>query len=82
MAAAVSVSAQSWKEDPRYGNTPEEREENVKILNFFNDAWDAKNYDDANKYLAHLLEKAPKATQNLLRARCHALQEQDKQSQD
>lgn len=65
VAAAVSVSAQSWKEDPRYGNTPEEREENVKILNFFNDAWDAKNYDDANKYLAHLLEKAPKATQNL-----------------
>ena len=59
VAAAVSVSAQSWKEDPRYGNTPEEREENVKILNFFNDAWDAKNYDDANKYLAHLLEKAP-----------------------
>ena len=65
VVASVSVSAQGWKDDPRYGNSPEEREENVKILNFFNDAWDAKNYDDANKYLVHLLEKAPKSTQNL-----------------
>lgn len=65
VVASVSTFAQSWKEDPRYGNTPEEREANVKILNFFNDAWAAKNYDDANKYLVVLLEKAPRATSNL-----------------
>ncbi len=65
VVAAVSASAQSWKEDPKYGSSPEEREQNVKILNFFNDAWNAKNYDDAGKYLAHLLKNAPKSTANL-----------------
>ncbi|MBP3425392.1 MAG: enzyme of heme biosynthesis [Rikenellaceae bacterium] len=63
--AASNVSAQTYLEDPRYGNSPEERKENVTTLNSFNDYVTTKDYDNALKQLNILLEKAPKATVNL-----------------
>jgi uncharacterized protein YktA (UPF0223 family) len=63
--AVSSVSAQAYLEDPRYGNSPEERKENVMTLNSFNDYVTTKDYDNALKQLNILLVKAPKATVNL-----------------
>ena len=63
--AVSSVSAQTYLEDPRYGNSPEERKENVMTLNSFNDYVTTKDYDNALKQLNILLAKAPKATVNL-----------------
>lgn len=65
MFVVSSVSAQAYLEDPRYGNSPEERKENVMTLNSFNDYVTTKDYDNALKQLNILLEKAPKATVNL-----------------
>ena len=62
---SAGAFAQAYLEDPRYGNTPEERKQNVLILNFFNDTYNNKNYDGAAQYLQQLMEKAPKATQNI-----------------
>ena len=62
---SAGAFAQAYLEDPRYGNTPEERKQNVLILNFFNDTYNNKNYDAAAQYLQQLMEKAPKATQNI-----------------
>ncbi len=63
--AVVTVRAQAYLQDPRYGDTPEERQQNVLTLNYFNDAYAAKNYDAAATHLKTLLEKAPRASQNL-----------------
>lgn len=63
--ASLSVSAQDYLEDPRYGANPEERQANVIILNFFNDMFNNQDYDNAVKHLQVLLEKAPKASQNI-----------------
>lgn len=60
-----AVGAQDFREDPRYGSDPASREQNVRILNFFNDAYKAKEYGQATVYLRQLIENAPKATQNL-----------------
>ncbi len=65
VVAVSSASAQAYLEDPRYGNSPEERKENVMTLNSFNDYVTTKDYDNALKQLNVLLEKAPKATVNL-----------------
>ncbi len=62
---SAGAFAQAYLEDPRYGATPEERKQNVLILNFFNDTYNNKNYDGAVQYLQQLMEKAPKATQNI-----------------
>lgn len=66
LAIVFTANAQGdYRQDPRYGTTPEERQANVLILNYFNDAYAAKNYDAAVQHLRTLLEKAPKATENL-----------------
>ncbi|MDR2885710.1 MAG: enzyme of heme biosynthesis [Rikenellaceae bacterium] len=65
LAFAFGASAQSYMEDPRYGATPAEREKNVLDLNFFNDAYNNKDYDTALGYLRSLLKGAPKASENL-----------------
>lgn len=65
VVAAGSVNAQAYLQDPRYGNTPEERKANVITLNSFNDYVTTKDYDNALKQLDILLDKSPKATINL-----------------
>ncbi|MDR2890627.1 MAG: enzyme of heme biosynthesis [Alistipes sp.] len=64
-AAAILVTgtaiAQNHLEDPRYGNTPEERTENLKLLNFLQDEMNAKNYKIAAEYVGQLMNSAPGA---------------------
>ncbi len=60
-----TVGAQDFREDPRYGANVAEREQNVRILNFFGDAYKEKNYDVATVHLRYLLEHAPKAGENI-----------------
>lgn len=62
-AATTLASAQEY--DPKYGVDPGERENNIKILNFFQDAYNMKQYNEALSYLPFLIEKCPKATVNL-----------------
>ncbi len=65
-AGAVSqVAAQSFLEDPRYGNSPEERQKNVGKLNFMSDEVTAKNWNAAAVYLKDLMNDAPTASVNL-----------------
>lgn len=66
-SATVSVMAQGYdyKEDPKYGDTPEVRERNVTILNYFNDAYQMKTYDDAINYLRELMVSCPQASENI-----------------
>jgi len=64
-AGAASVSAQSYKEDPRYGATPEQREENAKSLSFLRDEVNMKNWDFARGYIKTLMNNAPAASVSL-----------------
>lgn len=63
--AGGAASAQDFKDDPRYGADPAAREQNVRILNFFNDAYKAKDYGQASVYLRELIQNAPKAGENM-----------------
>jgi tetratricopeptide (TPR) repeat protein len=65
VGGVYSASAQSHLEDPRYGNTPEERTENLKILNFLRDEINNKNYKDAAVYLKEIMNTAPSASSNI-----------------
>ena len=62
---AVAAMAQDFS-DPKYapwGDTPEERQQNILNSNFFKEACDNKDYDAAARYLKDLLDKCPKASQ-------------------
>lgn len=63
--SAVSVKAQAYLQDPRYGNTPEERKANVITLNSFNDYYTTKDYDHALRQLHVLVANSPKASINV-----------------
>lgn len=63
LVAGASASAQNFKEDPRYGNSPEEREKNVAKLNFLQDAYNAKQWKEAAGYIRELMNDAPAASQ-------------------
>ena len=63
--AGVSAYAQNHEEDPRYGNTPAERTENLKKLNFLRDEINNKNYQEAAVYLKDLMNDAPAASSNI-----------------
>ncbi len=66
--ALLSIGAangQNYKEDPRYGATPEEREENAKLLSYLKFEMDGKGYDVAAGYIKTLMNSAPSATANI-----------------
>ncbi|MCD7962288.1 MAG: hypothetical protein LUF90_01760 [Rikenellaceae bacterium] len=67
LCAAFSVQAQqdAFLEDPKYGNTPEERRETVVTIQYFVNAARGERYDDAFNYLRQLLEKAPQSSENI-----------------
>lgn len=60
-----TAAAQDFKDDPKYGADPAAREQNVRILNFFGDAYKAKDYNLATLYLRELIQNAPKASENM-----------------
>lgn len=59
------AAAQDYKDDPKYGADPAAREQNVRILNIFNDAYRAKDYNTATNYLRQLIQNAPQASENM-----------------
>ena len=63
---ACSALAQDFS-DPKYaiwGDTPEERQQNILNSNFLKESCDNKDYDAAAHYLQELLAKCPKASEN------------------
>lgn len=62
---ALSAAAQDFMNDPRYGDTPEARQANLMELQFFNDAYNNKDYPTAAGHLRVLLAGAPRSTENL-----------------
>lgn len=64
-AGTSAAVAQNHLEDPRYGNTPEERTENLKRLNFLRDEVNNKNYNEAAVYLKEIMNTAPAASSNI-----------------
>ncbi|MFI3330773.1 MAG: enzyme of heme biosynthesis [Rikenellaceae bacterium] len=60
-----TTSAQDWMQDPKYGKSPLERQDNVKNYNLFKDAYTTKDYDKAMEYLPNLFVKVPTAFMNL-----------------
>lgn len=64
--AAFVATAQDFS-DPKYaiwGDTPEERQQNILNSNFLKESCDNKDYDAAAHYLKELLDKCPKASEN------------------
>jgi tetratricopeptide (TPR) repeat protein len=61
----ASAAAQTFLEDPKYGDTPDERKTNVGKLNFLSDAVAAKSWALASGYIRDLMNDAPAASQAL-----------------
>ena len=73
----LSATAQVNFDDPKYavwGETADERKQNMLDNQFMKEAVDNRNYNLAAKYLQSLLEKCPKASQNIY---TNGIQEQD-----
>ncbi len=49
----------------RYGETNEERKENITLYNYFDASYKTKDYDDALKYMHKLIENCPAVSMNL-----------------
>ena len=63
---AFAALAQDFS-DPKYaiwGDTPEERQQNILNSNFLKESCDNKNYDAAAHYFKELVDKCPKASEN------------------
>ena len=63
---AGSASAQDFS-DPQYakwGETPEQRKENILASTFLKEELNNRNYNQAAKYLQQLLQNCPAASEN------------------
>ena len=63
---AFAALAQDFS-DPKYaiwGDTPEERQQNILNSNILKESCDNKNYDAAAHYFKELVDKCPKASEN------------------
>lgn len=63
---AFAALAQDFS-DPKYaiwGDTPEERQQNILNSNFLKESCDNKDYDAAAHYFKELVDKCPKASEN------------------
>lgn len=66
ITASISMSsAQDKTYDEKFGEDPAQRAENVKLLSFFQDAYNTKAYDDALNLLRQLIVRAPKSSMNM-----------------
>lgn len=66
--ASVAAMAQDFSDDAKYGKygaTPEERKDNIYLLNFFGEAVGNQNFQVASGYLKQLLDKCPKASETI-----------------
>lgn len=66
--AGVTAYAQQDFSDPRYakwGETPEERKDNIMISSFLKEEVDNRNFNSAAAHLQHLLAKCPAASENI-----------------
>lgn len=63
--AAIGTASAQANLDPKYGDNPQERTENIKLLNYFSDAYKTKAYDDALSILHRLIARAPSASLNM-----------------
>lgn len=63
--AAIGTANAQGQLPERFGADPAQRGENVKLLNYFTDAYQTKAYDDALAIFRQLLERAPKASLNM-----------------
>lgn len=66
LAVGFSVSAQDFSDDKAYGkwgNTLEERKENILASNYLKEAIDAKDFNLATQYFQQLLNNCPAASQ-------------------
>ncbi len=61
----LGASAQSYLEDPKWGDNPENRKQNVLEYNYFSEQYNNQNYDQALVYFRNLIKNAPKASQNI-----------------
>lgn len=64
----VAAMAQDFSDDAKYGKygaTPEQRKENIYLLNFFNESVGNQDFQTASGYLKQLLDKCPKASENI-----------------
>ena len=68
-AAVVTTSGvfaqSSFLDDPKWGDSPEDRQKNALEYNFLRDTYNNQNYDQAIGYLRGLLQNAPKASENI-----------------
>jgi tetratricopeptide (TPR) repeat protein len=62
---AFTANAQTYLEDPKWGDTPEQRTENALEFNYLRDAYNMKDYDGAVPFLQNMLNNAPQASQNI-----------------
>lgn len=65
--AALSASAQDFSgpQYAKYGDTPEERKDNILLYNFFKDAYANRNWAEITRMYPELVEKCPKASINI-----------------
>lgn len=63
--AVNAASAQAYLNDPRYGDTPEQRTENAKLYAAFGVSFGLKDWPQATIELQKLLKAAPKVSENL-----------------
>lgn len=64
----VAAAAQDFSDDAKYGKygaTPEERKENIYLVNFFNEAVGNQDFQTASGYLKQLLDRCPTASENI-----------------
>lgn len=65
LVAVYSASAQAYLNDPRYGDTPEQRTENAKLYAAFGVSFGLKDWPQATMELQKLLQATPKISENL-----------------
>ena len=71
LAAAMCIAGNAFAQDfsgpeyANYGDTPEQRQENVAKYSFLREAFQLKQYEEASVLLQDLLKGAPKVSQNL-----------------
>ncbi len=65
--AAMAVSAQDFSSPAfaKYGDTPEERKENVLLYNFYKDSYVNRNWAEATRMYPEVVAKCPKASVNI-----------------
>ncbi len=65
--AAMAVSAQDFSSPQfaKYGDTPEERKENVLLYNFYKDSYVNRNWAEATRMYPEVVAKCPKASVNI-----------------